>query len=315
MPLSVSLEPVKALRQNISRVFVGKEDAVELILTALVCGGHVLIEDVPGLGKTTLVSSLARSLGCSFARIQFTPDLMPADVTGYTLFNMATGEKEVHMGSIMHQIVLADEINRTGPKTQSSLLEAMQEGQVSIDGVTYPLPTPFMVLATQNPAELTGTFPLPEAQLDRFLMRISLGYPTRAEEKEILERNIQRIVPSSLPCVMSAQELTALQEAFHQVGCAQSILDYIISVAEATRRHEQIALGVSPRGSLALMNAARGYALLQDRDFVQPDDVQKLVEPVLVHRILLHSQALFRQQTPVLALRSILREIPVPHVL
>lgn len=174
---SVSLAPIQALRQNMSRVFVGKEEAVELILTALLCGGHVLIEDVPGLGKTTLVSSLARSLGCNFARIQFTPDVMPADVTGYTLFNMTTGEKEVHPGSIMHQIVLADEINRTGPKTQSALLEAMQERQVSIDGVTYPLPTPFMVLATQNPAELTGTFPLPEAQLDRFLMRISLGYP------------------------------------------------------------------------------------------------------------------------------------------
>ena len=294
---SVSLAPMQALRQNMSRVFVGKEEAVELILTALLCGGHVLIEDVPGLGKTTLVSSLARSLGCSFARIQFTPDVMPADVTGYTLFNMATGEKEVHPGSIMHQIVLADEINRTGPKTQSALLEAMQERQVSIDGVTYPLPTPFMVLATQNPAELTGTFPLPEAQLDRFLMRISLGYPTRAEEKEILERNMQGISPASLSSVMRVEELLALQEAFHQVRCAQSILDYIISLADATRHHEQIALGISPRGSLALMNAARAYALLQGRDFVQPDDVQKLIE-----------------QTPVLVLRSILREIPVPNI-
>lgn len=311
---SVSLAPMQALRQNMSRVFVGKEEAVELILTALLCGGHVLIEDVPGLGKTTLVSSLARSLGCSFARIQFTPDVMPADVTGYTLFNMATGEKEVHPGSIMHQIVLADEINRTGPKTQSALLEAMQERQVSIDGVTYPLPTPFMVLATQNPAELTGTFPLPEAQLDRFLMRISLGYPTRAEEKEILERNMQGISPASLSSVMRVEELLALQEAFHQVRCAQSILDYIISLADATRHHEQIALGISPRGSLALMNAARAYALLQGRDFVQPDDVQRLIEPVFVHRIILQSQAVFRQQTPVLVLRSILREIPVPNI-
>lgn len=312
--MNVSLQPLETLRSNIRQVFVGKEEAIDLILTALICGGHVLIEDVPGLGKTTLVSSLARSLGCSFARIQFTPDVMPADVTGYTLFNMATGEKEVHMGSIMHQIVLADEINRTGPKTQSSLLEAMQEHQVTIDGVSYPLPEPFMVLATQNPVELTGTFPLPEAQLDRFLMRISLGYPSRSEEKEILSRNIQQIAPSSLPCVVAAEELLQIKEAFHQIRCAQPILDYIVSIAEASRSHEQIALGISPRGSLALMNASRAYALLQGRDFVQPDDVQKMAEPVLVHRIELKSQAAFKQQTPVLILRSILRELKVPAV-
>ena len=312
--MNISLQPLETLRNNIRQVFVGKEDAIDLILTALICGGHVLIEDVPGLGKTTLVSSLARSLGCSFARIQFTPDIMPADVTGYTLFNMATGEKEVHMGGIMHQIVLADEINRTGPKTQSSLLEAMQEHQLTIDGVSYPLPEPFMVLATQNPVVLAGTFPLPEAQLDRFLMRISLGYPSRSEEKEILSRNIRQVSPSSLPCVVSAEELLQIKEAFHQIRCAQPILDYIVSIAEASRSHEQIALGISPRGSLALMNASRAYALLQGRDFVQPDDVQKMAEPVLVHRIELKSQAAFKQQTPLLILRSILRELKVPAV-
>ena len=312
--MNISLQPLETLRNNIRQVFVGKEDAIDLILTALICGGHVLIDDVPGLGKTTLVSSLARSLGCSFARIQFTPDIMPADVTGYTLFNMATGEKEVHMGGIMHQIVLADEINRTGPKTQSSLLEAMQEHQLTIDGVSYPLPEPFMVLATQNPVELAGTFPLPEAQLDRFLMRISLGYPSRSEEKEILSRNIRQVSPSSLPCVVSAEELLQIKEAFHQIRCAQPILDYIVSIAEASRSHEQIALGISPRGSLALMNASRAYALLQGRDFVQPDDVQKMAEPVLVHRIELKSQAAFKQQTPLLILRSILRELKVPAV-
>ena len=312
--MNISLQPIETLRNNIRQVFVGKEDAIDLILTALICGGHVLIEDVPGLGKTTLVSSLARSLGCSFARIQFTPDIMPADVTGYTLFNMATGEKEVHMGGIMHQIVLADEINRTGPKTQSSLLEAMQEHQLTIDCVSYPLPEPFMVLATQNPVELAGTFPLPEAQLDRFLMRISLGYPSRSEEKEILSRNIRQVSPSSLPCVVSAEELLQIKEAFHQIRCAQPILDYIVSIAEASRSHEQIALGISPRGSLALMNASRAYALLQGRDFVQPDDVQKMAEPVLVHRIELKSQAAFKQQTPLLILRSILRELKVPAV-
>lgn len=313
--MSVSLESIRLLRQNIRQVFVGKDEVIDLILTALICGGHVLIEDVPGLGKTTLVSSLARSLGCSFARIQFTPDIMPADVTGYTLFNMATGEKEVHMGSIMHQIILADEINRTGPKTQACLLEAMQEHQVTIDGHTYPLPTPFMVLATQNPAELSGTFPLPEAQLDRFLMRISLGYPSRAEEKEILERGIQQVTPAVLPTVVTVDDLVFLQNAYHQVRCAQPIFDYIISIAEETRKHEQIALGISPRGSLALLNASRAYALLQGRDFVQPDDVQRMTEPVLLHRIQLKSQAIFKQQTPAIVLRSILRQLRVPSVL
>lgn len=312
--MSDLLTPIHRLRDNIHQVFVGKEDAVDLILTALVCGGHVLIEDVPGLGKTTLVSSLAKSLGCSFARIQFTPDVMPADVTGYTLFNMATGEKEVHMGAVMHQIVLADEINRTGPKTQSSLLEAMQERQVTIDGATYPLPSPFMVLATQNPSDLAGTFPLPEAQLDRFLMRISLGYPSRNEERQILERGMQQLEPKKLSSVMTTEELFAIQEEYHKVRCAQPILDYIINIAEDTRKNDQIALGISPRGSLALLNAARAYALLQGRDFVQPDDVQKMVEPVLLHRIQLKSQAVFKQQTPLMVLRSIIRDLRVPAI-
>ena len=197
------------LKENIQKVFVGSEETVDLVLTALVCGGHVLIEDVPGLGKTTLVSSLAKSLGCSFARIQFTPDVTPSDVTGYTMFNPATGERIVRMGSVMHQIVLADEINRTGPKTQSSLLEAMQEKQVTIDGETFPLPAPFMVLATQNPAELTGTFPLPEAQLDRFLMRISLGYPDRVQEREILARGMRGEQPETLRQVAGSRWLWA----------------------------------------------------------------------------------------------------------
>ena len=312
--MSDLLTPIHRLKENIQQVFVGKDDAVDLILTALICGGHVLIEDVPGLGKTTLVSSLAKSLGCSFARIQFTPDVMPADVTGYTLFNMATGEKEVHMGAVMHQIILADEINRTGPKTQSSLLEAMQERQVTIDGATYPLPSPFMVLVTQNPSELAGTFPLPEAQLDRFLMRISLGYPSRAEERQILERGMQQMEPKKLNSVVTAEELFAIQEEYHKVRCTQPILDYIINIAEATRHNDQIALGISPRGSLALLNASRAYALLQGRDFVQPDDVQKMTEPVLLHRIQLKSQAVFKQQTPLMVLRSIIRDLRVPAI-
>ncbi len=302
------------LKENIQKVFVGREETVDLVLTALICGGHVLIEDVPGLGKTTLVRSLARSLGLSFARIQFTPDLTPSDVTGYTLFDMATGERQVHLGSVMHQIVLADEINRTGPKTQSSLLEAMQEGQVTIDGETYPLPRPFLVLATQNPVELTGTFPLPEAQLDRFLMRISIGYPERAQELEILDRGMARTRPEDLESVVSAQELFDLQEQYARVRCARPILEYIVRIAEATRRSDQIALGVSPRGSLALLSASRGYALLQGRDYVLPEDVQRLVLPVLLHRIQLESQALFKQQSPRHVLEELVQGIQVPAV-
>lgn len=302
------------LKENIQKVFVGSEETMDLVLTALVCGGHVLIEDVPGLGKTTLVSSLAKSLGCSFARIQFTPDVTPSDVTGYTMFNPATGERIVRMGSVMHQIVLADEINRTGPKTQSSLLEAMQEKQVTIDGETFPLPAPFMVLATQNPAELTGTFPLPEAQLDRFLMRISLGYPDRVQEREILARGMRGDQPETLRQVAGTEELLEIQKEFEKVRCEKPVLDYIIAIAEASRRHEQVALGVSPRGSLALMNAARAYALLMGRDFAQPDDVQRLAEPVLSHRLILKNQAVFKQQTPVQVLRSILQELKVPAV-
>lgn len=309
-----TLEAIQKLRENIRRVFVGRDEPVDLILTALICGGHVLIEDLPGLGKTTLVSSLARSLGCTFARIQFTPDLTPSDVTGYTVLDLKTGERRVNFGSIMHQIILADEINRTGPKTQSCLLEAMQEGQVSIDGETYPLPSPFMVLATQNPAELAGTFPLPEAQLDRFLMRISLGYPDRIQEREILTRGLADTRPADLEQVFTAGDLEEIQKEYRAVRCGQPIMDYIIHIAEASRKHEQVALGVSPRGSLALMNAARAYACLQGRDFVLPDDVQRLAEPVLLHRLQLKSQALFKQQTPAQVLRGILGELRVPAV-
>lgn len=305
---------LSAIRENISRAFIGQKETVDLVLTALICQGHVLIEDLPGLGKTTLASALAKSLGCTFARIQFTPDLTPADVTGYSLINLATGQREVHMGSVMHQVVLADEINRTGPKTQASLLEAMQERQVTIDGETYPLPSPFLVLATQNPLGLAGTFPLPEAQLDRFLLRVSLGYPDRAGEAEILRRGMEGAGPGELSPVATAEELTGVYREFQAVRCAQPIIDYIIDIAAATRRHEQVELGVSPRGSLALLDAARAYALLNGRDYVQPDDVQKLAGPVLLHRIQLKSQAVFQQQTPERVLKEILRSLRVPGV-
>lgn len=311
--MSNSSQLIDRLRENIARAFVGQRETVDLLLTALICRGHVLIEDLPGLGKTTLASALAKSLGCSFGRIQFTPDVTPADVTGYSLIDLATGERKVHMGSVMHQIVLADEINRTGPKTQSSLLEAMQERQVTIDGETYPLPSPFLVLATQNPLGLAGTFPLPEAQLDRFLLRISLGYPDRAGETEILKKGMDTGA-QSLEAVVTAGELEELYEEFGAVGCTQPILDYIIDIAQATRRHEQVELGVSPRGSLALLEAARAYALLNGRDYVRPDDIQKLAGPVLLHRIRLKPQALFKQQTSERVLRDILHKLPVPGV-
>ena len=303
-----------ALRENIRKAFVGKEETVDLLLTALICRGHVLIEDLPGLGKTTLASALARSLGCSFGRIQFTPDVTPADVTGYSVIDLASGKRETRMGSIMHQVVLVDEINRAGPKTQSALLEAMQEGQVTIDGETFPLPTPFLVLATQNPMGLAGTFPLPEAQLDRFLMRLSLGYPEKAEEQQILRMGLEGKTVKELSSVVSTEDLETLYDAYQKVRCEQPVIDYVINIANATRRNEAIELGVSPRGSLALLNASRAYALLNGRDYVRPDDVQRLCKPVLLHRIRLKSQALLKRQSADRVLRDILSALPVPGV-
>lgn len=303
-----------ALRENIHKAFVGREETVDLLLTALICRGHVLIEDLPGLGKTTLASALARSLGCSFARLQFTPDVTPADVTGYSIIDLATGKRETRMGGIMHQVVLVDEINRAGPKTQSALLEAMQEGQVTIDGETFPLPTPFLVLATQNPLGLAGTFPLPEAQLDRFLMRLSLGYPEKAEETQILRMGLEGKTAKELSPVTTAEDLAALYDAYQTVRCEQPVIDYVINIANATRRNEQIELGVSPRGSLALLNASRAYALLKGRDYTRPDDVQKMCLPVLLHRIRLKSQAVLKRQTADRVLRDLLHGLPVPGV-
>lgn len=303
-----------ALRENIHKAFVGREETVDLLLTALICRGHVLIEDLPGFGKTTLASALARSLGCSFARLQFTPDVTPADVTGYSIIDLATGKRETRMGGIMHQVVLVDEINRAGPKTQSALLEAMQEGQVTIDGETFPLPTPFLVLATQNPLGLAGTFPLPEAQLDRFLMRLSLGYPEKAEETQILRMGLEGKTAKELSPVATAEDLAALYDAYQTVRCEQPVIDYVINIANATRRNEQIELGVSPRGSLALLNASRAYALLKGRDYTRPDDVQKMCLPVLLHRIRLKSQAVLKRQTADRVLRDLLHGLPVPGV-
>lgn len=301
-----------AVKENIQRVIVGKSDAVDLLLICLLCGGHVLIEDVPGLGKTSLVSALAGSIDCSFQRIQFTPDVLPSDVTGFTLYHPATGERQFHPGAVMSQILLADEINRTSPKTQSSLLQAMQEGQVTVDGETHILAKPFMVCATQNPVELTGTYPLPEAQLDRFLMRISMGYPEQNDEITILERNRGSSPAKELAPVANGGDVLALQRELEAVTCKRPVMSYIVDLANRTRNHKDVALGVSPRGSIALMKAASGYAMLSGRDFVLPDDVQKMLKPVLAHRLVLNSQAYVQGQTAGQILDEVLRSVPVP---
>lgn len=308
------MQTLENIRANIRRVIIGKDAVIDHLLISLLCSGHVLIEDMPGLGKTTLASALAASLGCSFRRIQFTPDVLPSDITGFTMFNLKTGEQELHLGSVMHQIVLADEINRTSPKTQSALLEVMQENQVTIDGQTYAAPAPFMVLATQNPVETAGTYPLPEAQLDRFFMRISMGYPAHQEEMNILAAHKGRRSAPKLEAVASAEDVLAMQQQLEGVRCAPAVLDYIVSIAEATRSLADVALGVSPRGSIALMQAAKGAAILAGRGYVLPDDVQRMAPPVLCHRMLMRSKAGLRRQSPENVVSAVLHTIPVPTV-
>jgi MoxR-like ATPase len=316
MPTPPDVTPVvkaaQGLLDNVSRVMIGKERVVELCLVALLCEGHVLIEDVPGIGKTTLAKAIARSLGCSFRRIQFTPDLLPSDVTGVLYFNQKTQEFEFRPGPLIAQIVLADEINRATPRTQSALLEAMQERQVTVDVETIPLPRPFLVLATQNPIELEGTFPLPEAQLDRFLMRISIGYPSEKEEGEILLRYERDDPLESLQAVLDADELLALQRRVREVLVVESVRDYIVRIARATREHEAIELGVSPRGAMSLYRTAQALAALRGRPFVTPDDVKELVAPVLSHRIIVNPQARLRGRRPADVLGSVLAALPVP---
>ena len=300
------------IRDNIAKVVVGKTEAVDLILAALIAGGHVLIEDVPGVGKTTLVRALASSLELSFRRIQFTPDVMPSDVTGFSMMDLATGQEKHVEGAVMRQLILADEINRTGPKTQSALLEVMQEGQVTVDGVTRPVPQPFMVLATQNPLGLMGTFPLPEAQLDRFLLCVKMGYPDVADEMRILARASSGIKPDELAPVADAEAILALREACAQVKCSNAVQQYIVHIAKATREDRSVALGASPRASLMLMQAAMARALMQGRDYVLPDDVQHMAVPVLAHRIRLQAQAGYQQMTTESVIQSIVGHLRVP---
>ncbi|MSQ25721.1 MAG: MoxR family ATPase [Dehalococcoidia bacterium] len=297
---------------NVEKVIIGKNDEVELALIALICRGHALIEDVPGVGKTMLAKSLARSLGCSFKRIQFTPDLLPTDITGVSVYNQKTGDFVFRPGPIIAQVVLADEINRATPKTQSALLEAMEERQITTDGVTHMLPEPFIVLATQNPIEYEGTFPLPEAQLDRFLLRISLGYPTHEQEVTIIEMQQRAHPVESLGQVVDVAEVLKLQEAVKDVYVDDLIKRYIVSISTATRSHEAVSLGASPRGSLGLFRATQARAMLKDRDYVTPDDVKALAAPVLSHRVIINPSSRMKDVTGVTIVEHVLNQAPVP---
>ncbi len=297
---------------NIEQVIVGKRDAVELAVVGLLCQGHLLIEDVPGVGKTMLARSLARSLGCSFSRIQFTPDMLPSDVTGVSILNQITHQFEFRAGPVIAQIVLADEINRATPKTQAAMLEAMEERQVTVDGETHILPSPFMVLATQNPIEYEGTFPLPEAQLDRFLLRIDLGYPNLEDEISVLKRQQFRHPFEGLEQAVSAEELSEAQEAVKSVHVAPSVIEYMVKLARRTRQHAEVYLGASPRGSLALFRAGQARAAILGRDYVLPDDVKVLATPALAHRVIPGPAARLRDVSAARIVQSVVEKVPVP---
>ena len=303
---------LSALKQNIAKVVVGKDDVVELLLTALLCEGHILIEDVPGVGKTTLCSALARSLSCSFKRIQFTPDITPSDITGYTVPSI-TGEMQYRPGAILSQIVLADEINRTSPKTQSALLEVMEERQVTVDGVTYPLARPFMVLATQNPVDFVGTYPLPEAQMDRFFMRISIGYPTVEDEMDILARYCGASAPmQTLSAVCSAEDVLSMQQQVKGTYASPEVRAYVAAICAATRNTPYLPLGASTRAAIALVRAAQGNALLCGRDYIIPEDVQRMAAPVLCHRFVLSADARMRGYTEQQVLSELMGGVRIP---
>ncbi len=300
------------VRENVERVIVGKGEVVELAIVALLCEGHILFEDVPGLGKTVLAKSLARSLGCSFRRIQCTPDLLPSDITGTYIFNQKTSDFEFRPGPIMSQVVLADEINRATPRTQSALLEAMQERQVTVEGDTRALPRPFLVMATQNPIELEGTFPLPEAQLDRFLLKIQIGYPSAADDRLILSRFRSSDPLEELKAVVASGDLLKMQKECREVHVAADVEDYIIRLVHATRENAAVELGASPRAMLALYNASQALAAIRGRAFVTPDDVKYLVTPVLVHRIIPRSESRLRGQKADQTLKEIMDSVSVP---
>ena len=311
-----TIEPVQTLAQkvsaNVERVILGKHAEVELALIALLCQGHLLIEDVPGVGKTMLARALAKSLGCTFKRIQFTPDMLPTDVTGVSVFNQKTREFEFRPGPVHAQIVLTDEINRATPKTQSALLECMEERQVTVDGITYPMPQPFLVLATQNPIEYEGTFPLPEAQLDRFMLRIHLGYPATKDEMAILDAQQFAHPIDEIAQAASAEELMSAQRAVKAVYVDALVKEYILMLVEATRKHPDIYLGASPRGSLALYKTAQARAAIEGRDYVIPDDIKALTEPALAHRLIVSPAARLKNVDARAVVDELIHSVAVP---
>ncbi|HEY7332893.1 MAG TPA: MoxR family ATPase [Candidatus Limnocylindria bacterium] len=304
-------EPAERVIANVERVIVGKHAEVRMALVALLCEGHILIEDVPGVGKTMLAKAISRSIGCSFRRIQFTPDLLPSDVTGLSIFNQKEQEFEFRPGPIFAQVVLADEINRATPKTQSALLECMEERQATIDGVTHGMPTPFLVIATQNPIEYEGTFALPEAQLDRFMLRLRMGYPKAMEEIVILDEQKRMHPIEDLRQVLSLEELRQMQGAVKEIYVDQAVAEYIVRLATATREHPDVYLGASPRGSINLYRASQALAALDGRDYVIPDDVKQLGVAVLAHRLIVKSQASLREIDPDAIVREILGQIAI----
>jgi MoxR-like ATPase len=308
----VDFKLCEQIEENISQVIVGKHQTIELLLVALLGEGHVLLEDVPGLGKTLIAKSLARSIGGSFKRVQFTPDLLPADITGFNVYNQQTGQFTYQPGPVITNILLADEINRTIPRTQASLLESMEERQVTVDGKTFLLPHPFFVMATQNPIELEGTFPLPEAQLDRFLLKIHLGYPEKDEEISILERFREDDPLLKLEAVASPEQVTELQQARKKIRVSLPIRKYITDIVRVTRNNNSVRFGASPRGSLGLMRTGQALAALRGRDYVLPDDIKYLIGPVLSHRLILKDEERLRGGTPEQILNDMVRQIPVP---
>lgn len=297
---------------SIEQIIVGKREVIELSLITLLAGGHLLLEDVPGVGKTTLAKTLANAINCGFTRIQFTPDTLPSDVTGLSIYNMQTGKFEFSKGAIMNNIILADEINRTSPKTQASLLEAMEEKQVTVDGVSYPLPKPFMVIATQNPVDYLGTYNLPEAQLDRFMMKLSIGYPQVGEEKMMADRFLKGLLQPKLEPVVDTEVVLQMQKEVESVKVNQDLISYVTKIIQETRKDSNISLGASPRATLALIRASQAHAYVKGRNYVIPDDIINLIEPVLSHRIILAPEARISQTKTSKILKTIISRIPVP---